>query len=87
MEDAWHYFAHRALHHKSIYKHIHKLHHEFSAPFGLAAEYAHPVEILVLGAGTVGGPLLWCYLSGGNMHILTMVSLSGRNRGERKDRN
>lgn len=76
MEDAWHYFAHRGLHHKSIYKHIHKLHHEFSAPFGLAAEYAHPIEILVLGLGTVGGPLLWCYLSGGNMHILTMVRFS-----------
>lgn len=76
MEDFWHYFAHRGLHHKSIYKHIHKLHHEFSAPFGLAAEYAHPIEILVLGMGTVGGPLLWCWASGGNMHILTMVSLS-----------
>lgn len=73
MEDFWHYFAHRGLHHKSIYKYIHKLHHEFSAPFGLAAEYAHPIEILVLGTGTVGGPLLWCYASGGNMHVLTMV--------------
>lgn len=72
MEDAWHYFAHRLLHHKRIYKHIHKLHHEFSAPFGLAAEYAHPIEVLVLGMGTVGGPLLYCYLSGGNMHIVTV---------------
>jgi methylsterol monooxygenase len=72
MEDAWHYGAHRFLHIKALYKHIHKLHHEFSAPFGLAAEYAHPIEILVLGMGTVGGPLLWCWASGGNMHILTM---------------
>ncbi|KAK4702200.1 methylsterol monooxygenase, partial [Phenoliferia sp. Uapishka_3] len=72
MEDFWHYFAHRLLHHKALYKHVHKLHHEFSAPFGLAAEYAHPIEILVLGMGTVGGPLLWCWGSGGNMHIITM---------------
>ncbi|KAL8286299.1 hypothetical protein RQP46_004787 [Phenoliferia psychrophenolica] len=72
MEDAWHYCAHRLLHHKALYKHIHKLHHEFSAPFGLAAEYAHPIEILVLGTGTVGGPLLWCWGSGGNMHLVTM---------------
>ncbi|KAK4058028.1 C-4 sterol methyl oxidase [Microbotryomycetes sp. JL221] len=72
LEDAWHYFAHRLLHHRKLYKHIHKLHHEFSAPFGLAAEYAHPIEILVLGAGTVGGPVLWCWLSGGNLHLITM---------------
>lgn len=73
LEDAWHYFAHRLLHHRLLYKHIHKLHHEFSAPFGLAAEYAHPIEVMVLGLGTVGSPLLWCWASGGNMHILTMV--------------
>lgn len=68
------YWAHRAMHYGPLYKKIHKLHHEFSAPFGLAAEYAHPIEILVLGMGTVGGPLLWCWLSGGNCHIITMVS-------------
>lgn len=73
LEDAWHYWAHRTLHSIPVlYKRIHKLHHEFSAPFGLAAEYAHPIEILVLGIGTVGGPLLWCWLSGGNLHLFTM---------------
>jgi methylsterol monooxygenase len=74
LEDAWHYVSHRILHNRYLYKHIHKLHHEFSAPFGLAAEYAHPIEILVLGMGTVGSPLLWCWLSGGDMHLVTMVS-------------
>ncbi|NXU93708.1 MSMO1 monooxygenase, partial [Xiphorhynchus elegans] len=29
IEDAWHYFLHRLLHHKRIYKYIHKVHHEF----------------------------------------------------------
>jgi len=71
-EDFFHYWAHRALHWGPLYKNIHKLHHEFSAPFGLAAEFAHPLEILILGTGTVGGPLLWCILSGGNLHIITM---------------
>ncbi|WAQ84472.1 hypothetical protein PtA15_5A42 [Puccinia triticina] len=71
-EDFFHYWAHRALHTGQLYKKIHKLHHEFSAPFGLAAEYAHPLEILILGIGTIGGPLLWCVLTKGNLHILTM---------------
>ncbi|CED83720.1 c-4 methyl sterol oxidase [Phaffia rhodozyma] len=62
-EDTFHYFAHRWLHTPMLYKHIHKLHHEFSAPFGLAAEYAHPIEVLILGAGTVGGPLLFAVAS------------------------
>lgn len=69
------YWAHRALHYGPLYKKIHKLHHEFSAPFGLAAEYAHPLEILILGMGTIGGPFLWCVLSGGNLHMVTMVRL------------
>ncbi|KAH9810660.1 hypothetical protein DFH28DRAFT_932768 [Melampsora americana] len=71
-EDAFHYWAHRALHHGQLYKKIHKLHHEFSAPFGLTAEYSHPMEVLILGAGTIGGPLLWCLASKGNLHIMTV---------------
>lgn len=51
--------------------------HEFSAPFGLAAEYAHPVEVLVLGTGTIGGPLLFAILSQTiwpqvSLHIVTV---------------
>lgn len=38
------YYAHRALHHPSIYRHIHKRHHTFKAPMAFAAQYAHPVE-------------------------------------------
>ena len=36
-EDMFHYFAHRALHWGPLYKNIHKLHHEFSAPIGLVS--------------------------------------------------
>jgi methylsterol monooxygenase len=70
-EDTWHYFAHRALHYGPLYKHIHKMHHEYSAPFGLAAEYAHPLEVLILGMGTIAGPLLYCLVRP-DLHIVTV---------------
>ncbi|XP_042557746.1 methylsterol monooxygenase 1 [Dipodomys spectabilis] len=60
IEDTWHYFLHRLLHHKKIYKYIHKVHHEFQAPFGMEAEYAHPLETLILGTGFFIGIVLLC---------------------------
>lgn len=51
VDDAWVYFAHRALHDKRIYKHIHKVHHTYQAPFAPDAEYEHPVETVFLGIG------------------------------------
>jgi len=38
------YWAHRILHHKALYRHIHKQHHEYVATIGFAAEYSHPIE-------------------------------------------
>lgn len=71
MEDTWHYWFHRALHYGPLYKSIHKLHHTYSAPFGLAAEYASPIEVMLLGIGIVGSPVLWVFLTG-ELHLITM---------------
>jgi len=74
MEDAWHYWSHRMMHSiPFLYKNVHKIHHQYSAPFGLAAEYASPIEVFVLGFGTVVCPILWCAFTG-DLHILTMYS-------------
>ncbi|KAI9455629.1 hypothetical protein HD554DRAFT_2317692 [Boletus coccyginus] len=70
-EDMFHYFAHQALHWGPLYKHIHKLHHKYLAPFGLAAEYAHPAEVFILGTGMIAGSILYCYFTQ-NLHILTV---------------
>eukprot|EP00183_Erythrolobus_madagascarensis_P002212 CAMPEP_0185850162 /NCGR_PEP_ID=MMETSP1354-20130828/4402_1 /TAXON_ID=708628 /ORGANISM="Erythrolobus madagascarensis, Strain CCMP3276" /LENGTH=306 /DNA_ID=CAMNT_0028550805 /DNA_START=417 /DNA_END=1337 /DNA_ORIENTATION=+ len=65
IEDFLFYWGHRALHTRLLYRLIHHVHHEFSAPLGLAAEYAHPVEVIFLGMATVVGPFLL------NAHIVT----------------
>ncbi|ORY03790.1 hypothetical protein K493DRAFT_323042 [Basidiobolus meristosporus CBS 931.73] len=71
-EDFYHYWAHRLFHWGFFYKYIHKVHHEFTAPFGLAAEYAHPAETMLLAMGTFGGPLIWI-LCTGDLHVVTVL--------------
>jgi len=72
VNDALFYWAHRALHHPSIYKHVHKQHHRFKQPIGIAAEFAHPIEALLANEiPTIAGCLLlgahplvfWTYLA------------------------
>merc|ERR1711879_166017 len=43
------YHGHKLLHHRSIYKYIHKKHHEWQSPIAAAAEYAHPIEHVITG--------------------------------------
>lgn len=72
IEDFYHYWAHRMFHHGFLYKRIHKVHHEHTAPFGITAEYAHPLETAVLGQGTIAGPLFFnCFME--QVHITTML--------------
>jgi sterol desaturase/sphingolipid hydroxylase (fatty acid hydroxylase superfamily) len=59
IDDTLFYFSHRALHHASVYKHIHKQHHTFKYTIGIATEYCHPVEDFLSNTlSTVAGPLL-----------------------------
>jgi methylsterol monooxygenase len=71
LEDTWHYWMHRTLHWAPLYRNVHKLHHKYSAPFGLAAEYASPIEVMLLGIGTMGMPIIWAAITK-DLHILTM---------------
>jgi methylsterol monooxygenase len=47
IEEALFYYIHKLLHKGIFYKHIHKIHHEWTAPIGLCAIYAHPIEHIV----------------------------------------
>lgn len=45
------FISERLLHWGPLYRRIHKKHHEWSAPIGLVAHYAHPVEHLLSNSG------------------------------------
>ncbi|XP_030524620.1 methylsterol monooxygenase 1-1-like isoform X1 [Rhodamnia argentea] len=56
IEDYTNYWLHRWLHCKWGYEKIHRVHHEYTAPIGFAAPYAHWAEILILGIPSFLGP-------------------------------
>lgn len=58
IEDYTNYWIHRLLHCKWWYEKIHKVHHEYTAPIGFAASYAHWAEILMLGFPSFLGPAI-----------------------------
>jgi methylsterol monooxygenase len=70
VEDAWSYWLHRLLHHKALYKHIHKIHHDHKVTVSLVAEYAHPIEFIFVNVfATMLGPIILR----NNMHMYTQL--------------
>jgi len=45
--DAMFYWSHRFMHHPKLYKHCHKIHHEYHTPIALGCAHHHFVEGLV----------------------------------------
>ncbi|KAL9698329.1 hypothetical protein quinque_001770 [Culex quinquefasciatus] len=62
--EATNYCTHRTLHHRLIYRFVHKRHHEFTAPVAWVASYVHPVEHIVSDTipASIGPALLNCHL-------------------------
>ncbi|VAH05975.1 unnamed protein product [Triticum turgidum subsp. durum] len=58
VEDYLNYWIHRLLHGEWGYEKIHRIHHEYTAPIGFAAPYAHWAEVLILGIPSFAGPAI-----------------------------
>lgn len=48
VDEVLFYSSHRLAHHRSLYRHVHKVHHEWTAPLALASDYCHPLEHLLV---------------------------------------
>ena len=69
--DLGFYWTHRLLHTPLFYKTVHKQHHEFAGSLGIAAEYAHPFEVLLSNVlPSLGGAV---FPIGGSQHPLCVV--------------
>ncbi|VDI64835.1 methylsterol monooxygenase [Mytilus galloprovincialis] len=59
VEEFGFYYSHRLMHHPIVYKYIHKIHHEWTAPIGIICIYAHPLEhCLVNMMPVILGPII-----------------------------
>lgn len=69
-EEIGFYYAHRMFHESTfLYKTFHKQHHEYTAPIGISARYAHPVEDVLanvlpvfMGPLVTGSPLVFWWI-------------------------
>ena len=66
--DTLYYWAHRLFHTSWLYKKFHKLHHEYKVTVSIAAQYNHPVDVII----TSVIPSLIARILLGRMHVITV---------------
>lgn len=72
------YYSHRILHYRLVYKKIHKIHHEFQAPFAITAIYCHPVEHIMnnIFPVIIGFPIMGCHIATASLWLTSAIITS-----------
>ena len=68
--ELWAYCAHRFLHLKCLYPHVHKWHHRYTAPTAFSAFAMHPAEFLFY---QLGGVTCLCMFE---MHFIAFLTVA-----------
>lgn len=66
LREVAYYYSHRLFHNKRFYAKYHKQHHKFITPIAFAAQYAHPLEHIVVNISPIFLPQIIL-----RAHILT----------------
>ena len=53
LHDAWFYWTHRLLHSKTLYKWVHRMHHESRVPTAFTGYSFHPIEAMIVFANEI----------------------------------
>ena len=73
--EVFNYPIHRLLHHRLIYKYIHKMHHEYKSTFAVAGLHVHPVEQVILNVLPLSSGLIMlrCHIATAWIYVLSSV--------------
>jgi methylsterol monooxygenase len=74
LSAVWFYASHRFLHRPWWMKRVHRVHHEFRTASCLAAEYAHPVEMVFGNFGTLAIGVLVVLPDLATLYIYTVLA-------------
>lgn len=72
VEELSFYWLHRLLHWGPLYERVHKVHHEFRAPYTPCGQFSHWIEgVFVFDGCLVYGLIASCFMLG-RMHVITL---------------
>ncbi|CAG9329125.1 unnamed protein product [Blepharisma stoltei] len=81
-EDIWSYTFHALNHYGPLYRNIHKKHHQYNITIGISAEYAHPIEFIMVNIAALSTGVI---ILRKRMHYISFLSYMSYRIGDTVD--